>query len=188
MSKQPNQNKWYNLFMGAMGELAGGDHSKLQECLPAEWKTETGASDDKGETAAVEESSSVLQKVIDAIGFAIDQVCQFKDTVKGFLIKKLMRKYHLKYSFLARKLRKWGWLSNAWNAVKSAASTVGNAVVNTAKAGWEAVKSGATWVWDQVKSVVMAIVNKLVEIWDSVTAKVKAIINHPIIQQLLRIF
>jgi hypothetical protein len=189
--RAPNENKWYNLAMGVLGELAGGNHEAVQGCLPDEWKTEGGEQQPaQAETdpSTVTQSSGVLEKIVSIVGGIIDMFCKVKDWVKGLLVKRLYKRYHLKYSFIQRKMRKWGWLSRAWNSVKSAAKSVGNAVVSAGKAVYNGVKAGVSWVYEQAKKVVMAIVGKITEVWNSLVEKIQGIFNSPIVQKLLGIF
>jgi phage-related protein len=161
------------MIMNVVGELAGGAHTDIQGCLPDAWKTQTevSASNDSADQQ-VSQSSGVLQTIVNSLESVITQVCNFKDTIKGLLIQRYVKRSVLRM-LLEKRGQKWGFLKK----IAKAAKTVGKAVVK-----------GAKTVAKAASAVVGKIVAVIKKVWAQFVSVVKAFFASPLMDTVKSVF
>jgi hypothetical protein len=171
--------------MNAVGELAGGAHADIQGCLPDNWKTDAQASEPTDDSAnqQVAQSSGTLKKIVDTVETVIKQVCQFKDTIKGFLVKRYVKRSVLR-QLLEKRGRKWGFLKKIGSSISSGAKKAAAAAKAAAKKAAEIAAKAAK----AAAAVIKKVVDVIKKVWAQFVKVVKAFFASPLMASIKSVF
>jgi len=166
------KNKWFNLIMGALGELSEGNLDSIQTCIPADWKADVEpAPEAEGDSNVV--PSGILpavQKVMSVLDPYITQICMFKDVVKDLLLRKVY-KYN-KHLFLEKPKPK-----------KKPAPK---------KPAKKPAKKKAPSMLDKMKDAATKVIKKVISMiakhWQTFLMVIKTFFSSPLVTQIENIF
>jgi hypothetical protein len=146
-AKGAGSNIW-QLCLGMVGSLAGGNHAAIDKCLPKSWRTSPG--DNGSATSNFVASSGPLKIIGKILGGALKLACKFKNKIIGFLKGKLSRRRYRREFLAFEGTMKWGFLKKVWNKTKRAARSVGRAV-----------SRGASYLWNKAVGIFKTIVGAI---------------------------
>jgi len=173
--RELSKNKWFNLIMGALGELSEGNLDSIQTCIPADWKSDVEpAADTTTESGMISgDAVTAVQSVMKVLDPYITQICMFKDVIKDLLLKKVY-KYN-RHLFLEKPKKK------AAPKKKTAPKKKAAAKAPAAPSFLDKMKSAAT-------TIIKKVISLISKHWQTFIMVLKTFFNSPLVTQIENIF
>jgi len=139
----PSKNKWYQLVVGMLVELANlsdKEVAQMNDCIPTDWQSADTSQESSGGSGGSNggQSQSNWTTILDGLEKIIGVVCKFKDQIKKLLTGKIRRQV-MRYQYrmllqrsMTRFKRAVGWFDAIKKGVSSFADAAWNAVKGVA--------------------------------------------------------